>query len=453
MNKEIFREYDIRGIVNKDFNEDDVNDLGRAFAIYAREHNIVELSVGRDCRLHSERIKDVLIESLLENGMNVIDIGVCPTPVFYFSIYHYSIGGGMMITASHNPPEYNGFKMCIGTHTIFGNEIQQIRKYIDKKVKPVKRGVLQEKHVIKDYSEIILNDIKPLNGLKVGVDGGNATGGPVALPILEKLGCETYPLYCDMDGNFPNHEPDPTRPENMLDLINLIKKEKLDIGIGYDGDADRIGVVDETGKIIYGDKLLVIFARSILEKHPGSTFISEVKCSQTMYDDITAHGGNPIMWKTGHSLIKQKMKETNAILAGEMSGHMFFADRYFGYDDAVYASLRLLEILSQHHGPVSSLLSGLPEMQNTPEIRVDCPDSQKVAVVNEVIKHFKKLYETILVDGIRILFNDGAWGLVRASNTQPVLVMRFEAKTKERLQEIQKEVEEVVENIRNNLGV
>ena len=446
MNPEIFREYDIRGIVDKDLKDQDVVAIGKAFGTHLRGENRSKAVVGRDCRLTSSRYRDLVIEGLLATGCDVIDIGVCPTPVFYFSIRHFEQEGGVMITASHNPPEYNGFKMCSGFDTLFGPQIRNLQKIIDAKRFATGTGNAERADAITPYQAFVLQNITLSRPLKVGIDAGNGPGGVVAVPILRQLGCEVSELYCDMDGRFPNHEPDPTVIENMKDLIRLVREEELDVGIGYDGDADRLGVIDEKGDIIWGDQLMVIFAREILSRKPGATFISEVKCSQTLYEDIEKHGGRAVMWKTGHSLIKQKMKEVKAELAGEMSGHVFFADRYFGYDDAVYASCRLLEILASTGQTITGLLSGLPKTYSTPEIRVPCPDNKKFQVVEEVTEYFRKGYEIIDIDGVRILFQDG-WGLIRASNTQPVLVLRFEALTPDRLSEIQSLVESVLDEI------
>jgi phosphomannomutase/phosphoglucomutase len=300
------------------------------------------------------------------------------------------------------------------------------------------------------YLDMVSGNIKLGKSLRVGVDGGNGTAGPVAVPVMQRLGCEVHDIYCDMDGTFPNHEADPTVLKNMQDLIALVRNKQLDLGIGFDGDGDRIGVVDENGSIIFGDKLMIIYAREILSRKPGATFISEVKCSQTMYDDIAKNGGRAIMWKTGHSLIKKKMKDENAELAGEMSGHMFFKDRYFGFDDATYAACRLLEILSNSEQRLSQLLADVPTTYTTPEIRVDCPDSVKFTLVKQVTEYFRQRYEVIDIDGVRVLFADG-WGLVRASNTQPALVLRFEALSQNRLQEIRNVVESALEDIRKDL--
>ncbi len=448
MNPGIFREYDIRGIAGEDMTDEDVNLIGKGIGTFLANNGCQTISVGRDCRLTSERYTQILTEGLLSTGLNVIDIGVCPTPVLYFSIVHLKPDGGVMVTASHNPKEYNGFKICLGLDSVHGKDLQIILDIIRSGSFARGAGKPSSQEVISAYHEHLYETIKLKKPLRVGVDAGNGTAGVVALPILKKLGCTVYDLYCEMDGTFPNHEADPTVLKNMTDLIELVKREKLDAGVGFDGDGDRIGVVDENGNIVYGDKLLLIFAREILSRKPGATFISEVKCSKVMYDDIEKHGGRAIMWKTGHSLIKQKMKEEKAELAGEMSGHMFFADRYFGFDDAVYASLRLLEILSETGKTVSELLEGVPETVTTPEIRVDCPDDQKFEVVARATEYFKQHYDVIDIDGVRLSFPDG-WGLVRASNTQPALVMRFEALTEERLNEIRNLVESTIQKIRS----
>jgi len=443
----VFREYDIRGIVGEQITEEDVRILGQTFGTYMKKQGKSRVVVGRDCRHSSKPFRDRLLEGMLSTGLDVVDLGICPTPVFYFSLRHLEREGGMMITASHNPPEYNGFKVCNGYDTISGPEIQKLRVLMEKGDFVKGEGRVEEYDIITPYMEFIKNNIKINKKLRVGLDAGNAVGGPVAVPLLRDLGCEVHDIYCDMDGDFPNHEPDPTVLENLKDLIALVKKEKLDVGIAYDGDCDRIGVVDNDGDVVYGDKLMIIFAREILSRKPGATFISEVKCSKTLYDDIEKHGGKAIMWKTGHSLIKAKMKEVNAELAGEMSGHMFFKDRYFGYDDAIYASCRLLEILSNTGKTIKELLEGVPKTYSTPEIRVECPDEIKFEVVEKAKKIFKeKNYKVIDVDGARIVFDDG-WGLVRASNTQPVLVLRYEAETPERLEEIRQIIEGTLKEI------
>ena len=450
MNPEMFREYDIRGIAGKDMTEDDVLLIGKGVGTFLKGHGCSKLTVGRDCRLSSDLYSEKVIQGLLSTGCDVIDIGVCPTPVLYFSIQHLDQEGGVMVTASHNPGEYNGFKLCMGLDSIHGEDIRKILGIINEKSFAQGKGSLSTADVVTPYKIFIENNITISRPIKVGVDAGNGTAGVVAVPILKNLNCEVYDIYCDMDGTFPNHEADPTVAKNMQDLITLVKEKELDVGIGYDGDGDRIGIVDEKGNIVFGDKLIIIFAREILSRKPGATFISEVKCSKTMYDDIEKHGGRAIMWKTGHSLIKKKMKEEKAELAGEMSGHMFFADRYFGFDDATYASCRLLEILTKTGKKISELLSDVPQTFTTPEIRVECPDDRKFAVVQKVTDFFREQYNVIDIDGVRVLFEDG-WGLVRASNTQPALVLRFEAISEVRLSEIRNLIESVLADIQKTV--
>ena len=448
MNPGIFREYDIRGIAGKDLAENDVVDIGKGVGSYLAKHGRRKICVGRDCRVSSDLYSQKVIEGLRATGCDVIDIGVCPTPVLYFSIQHLQQEGGVMVTASHNPAEYNGFKLCINGDSIHGAEIQKIRNIIEKKDFRPGAGSIASTQIIPAYQKHLLENINLKKPLRVGVDAGNGTAGVVAVPIMRRLDCEVHDLYCEMDGTFPNHAADPTVLKNMQDLIALVQEKQLDVGIGYDGDGDRIGVVDERGNLVFGDKLMIIFAREILSRKPGATFISEVKCSKTMYDDIEKHGGRAIMWKTGHSLIKAKMKLEKAELAGEMSGHMFFADRYFGYDDAIYAACRLLEILAASGRRISDLLADVPRTYSTPEIRVDCPDEKKFEIVAQVTEHFRKSFNVIDIDGVRILFDDG-WGLVRASNTQPALVLRFEAMTEERLVEIRELVESTLAQYKN----
>ena len=446
INPEIFREYDIRGIAGKDILEEDVVSIGKAYGSLLNRQNKKIVSVGRDCRLTSEKFSQLLIRGITSTGCDVIDIGICPTPVLYFSIQHLDLEGGAMVTASHNPPEYNGFKLLSGTDSIHSQGLQDIRIIVENNDFVQGHGKVTQKDVITPYKEYILNNINIKHPIKIGIDAGNGTGGITALPVLKHLGCEVHDIYCDMDGTFPNHEADPTQKKNVLDLIKLVKEKGLDLGVGYDGDADRIGVVDKNGEVIYGDQLMVIYAREILQRDPGATFISEVKCSMVMYDDIRNHGGNAIMWRTGHSLIKKKMKEENAALAGEMSGHMFFKDRFMGFDDALYATCRLLEIMADTGMGVDELIADLPKTFTTPEIRVDCPDDVKFGVVQKIVAYFKARQDVIDIDGLRALYDDG-WGLVRASNTQPALVLRFEALTEKRLEEIRNEIESVLKTI------
>jgi phosphomannomutase/phosphoglucomutase len=444
VNPFIFKEYDIRGIVEKDLDPATVKLLGRAVGTYLVRNGARKVSVGQDCRLHSPVIAEAIIGELLDCGLDVIDVRVVPSPVFYFSLFHLEVDGGVMVTASHNPSEYNGLKIALGKSTIYGEEIQKLRKLIEEGdfVSGAARGKRSTFDIVTPYIENLAANIRLGNRkIKVVVDAGNGTGGVVALPILKKLGIEAIPLFCEMDGHFPNHHPDPTVPANMKYLIAKVAETGADMGIGYDGDSDRLGATDEKGNIIWGDQLMIIFARAILAEKPGAVFIGEVKCSRTMYEDIEKHGGKAIMWRTGHSLIKAKMKDVHADLAGEMSGHIFFAHRYYGYDDAIYSSLRLIEILSKTNAPMSALLADVPKTISTPEIRMDCPDEKKFAVVRKLTDYFKGAgYRVIDVDGARVVFPDG-WGLVRSSNTGPILVLRFEADTEARLAEIRAIIE------------
>ena len=446
MHPGIFREYDIRGIAGEEISEQDANAIGKAYGSLLMGQGRKKVSVGRDCRITSEAYSQAFIDGILSAGCDVVDIGVCPTPVLYFSIHQFNLEGGAMVTASHNPPEYNGFKLMSGLDSIHSNGLQEIRKIIDDQAYTQGQGTLTQMDAISPYMTMIQENITLKNPIRVGIDAGNGTGGITALPVLKGLGCEVHDIYCDLDGTFPNHEADPTQKKNMTDLIAMVKEKNLDLGIGYDGDADRIGVVDKYGNIIYGDQLMVIYAKEILSRNPGATFISEVKCSMVMYDQIGKMGGNAIMWRTGHSLIKKKMKEENAALAGEMSGHMFFKDRYYGYDDALYASCRLLEIMDSTGLGVDELIKDLPKTFTTPEIRVDCPDAVKFKVVEKIVALYKARQEVIDIDGMRAIYEDG-WGLVRASNTQPALVLRFEALTEPRLEEIRTEIENDLKKI------
>jgi len=443
INPQIYREYDIRGVVDRDLTLEVVRRLGQGFGTHMVNAGRKELIVGRDGRLSSKSFSEALIEGILSTGCNVVDIGLCPTPVYYFSLFHFDKDGGVMVTGSHNPPEFNGFKVSVGKSTIFGEEIQALGRLVEKGEFAIGKGSLSQAEIIQSYQDYIKNNIEIRKRRRVVIDAGNGTAGPVAGPLLRDLGCEVDGLYCEIDGRFPHHFPDPTIPENLKDLIERVKKTGAHAGIGYDGDADRIGVVDDAGNIIWGDQLMILFAREILKEKKGATFVGEVKCSQNLFTDIERHGGKAIMWRTGHSLIKEKMKEEKAVLGGEMSGHIFFADRYLGFDDAIYASCRLIEILSRTEKRLSQLLEDLPKTFITPEIRVACADEIKFSVVEKVKEDLRRDYAIIDVDGVRVKFEDG-WGLVRASNTQPVLVLRFEALSEKRLQEIRRLVEEKV---------
>lgn len=450
INPQIYREYDIRGIVDRDLTPEVVQRIGKGFGTYMIHLGLKSLVVGRDGRNSSKTLRDALVDGILSTGCDVVDIGLCPTPVYYFSIFHLDKDGGMMVTGSHNPPEFNGFKVSVGKSTIFGEEIQNLKRMVEKGEFASGKGTLRETKIIKSYQEYIKRDIHVDKKIKIVIDAGNGTAGIVASPILRDLGCEVEELYCEIDGRFPNHFPDPTIPENLKDLIEHVRKKNADLGVGYDGDGDRIGVIDDKGNIIWGDQLMILFSREILKHIKGATFVAEVKCSQNLFNDIERHGGKAIMWKTGHSLIKEKIKEERAVLGGEMSGHLFFADRYLGYDDAIYASCRLVELLSKTDKKLSGLLEDVPKTSITPEIRIDCPDDIKFQVVEKVKEELRKEYPIIDVDGVRVKFEDG-WGLVRASNTQPVLVLRFEALTEKRVEEIKKLIEEKVKMAFSNL--
>lgn len=442
---EIFREYDIRGIVGKDLTPETVEILGRGIGTYVRRHGKNTVALGRDCRLSSPEFAAALTRGLLSTGCDILDLGTIPTPLLYFCVYTQDQEAGVMITGSHNPPEYNGFKLMLGHETLFGQDIQDIRRLIeDQDFISEAGGESRDYDIVPEYHRYVVENIHLDRPLKVVVDAGNGTGGEVAVPIFSDLGCDVVPLYCEMDGNFPHHHPDPTLPEALEDLIRTVKQTRADLGIAYDGDGDRIGVIDDRGEIIWGDKLLILLARDLLPRHPGATIISEVKASKHLYDEIEKLGGRPIMWKTGHSLIKKKIQEEGALLAGEMSGHIFFADRFFGFDDAIYSSARVLEILSRSSRKLSEWLSDLPETFITPEIRIYASDQVKFKIVSMVRDELAALYPIIDIDGVRATFPRG-WALVRASNTQAALVLRFEADTARDLDAIKGEVEEIIE--------
>ena len=453
MNPQIFREYDIRGNADRDLSDDVARDLGRALGTVMAERGLRRIMVGRDCRLSSRRLRNALVEGLVETGRHVVKIEVGPTPLLYFAVNHLDADGGIMVTGSHNPPEDNGFKMLLGKGTIHGDDIRALRERIEaRNFVTLPGGHVERAEVGPRYVAWMTGNISlARTDVKFVLDAGNGAGGPLALATMRALGLNPDPLYCDMDGRFPNHHPDPTLPENVAALVARVRETGAEVGIAFDGDADRIGAVDPTGEIIWGDKLLVAFARSVLARHPGAAVLGEVKCSQTLYDDIAAHGGRPIMWKTGHSLIKAKMKEEHALLAGEMSGHIFFADRYFGFDDAIYAALRMLEIVAASPLSLTEMLSDLPPTFVTPEIRVPCPDEVKFQVVEAVLAHYRPTHPVADVDGARVNFGDG-WGLVRASNTQAVLVLRFEATTEARRDALRAEVEALVATARARLS-
>jgi len=448
INPLIFREYDVRGTVGTDLTPSTVEAIGRGFGTYAIGKGVRTVTVGRDCRLSSPAFRDALVAGLAATGLDVIDVGICPTPLLYFSIVTLAADGGVMITGSHNPPEFNGFKLCIGPSTLYGAKIQEIRRLIETAAFASGRGTVSSRDIAGRYMDYVRSIISIPRKLKVVVDAGNGTASRIAPDLFRALGMEVVELFCEMDGRFPNHFPDPTVPENLRFLVEAVRETGADLGVAYDGDADRIGAVDERGTVLYGDYLLALFAREILSRKPGATIISEVKASQNLYDDIARHGGRPVMWKAGHSLIKQKMKDEGAEAAGEMSGHIFFADRYLGFDDAIYASARLFEIVARSDRPLSAMLADMPPVVATPEIRVDCPDDLKFAVVGRVASLVSsQAREVIDVDGVRAVF-DGGWGLVRASNTQPVLVLRFEGRDEATVRRIRSVMEEAVRKAR-----
>ena len=439
----IFREYDIRGVADVDLPSPDVEILGQAIGTYVQRRQGRRVNVGRDCRLSSERLSESMAVGLARSGCEVVELGTVPTPVLYHSAYTSRSDGAVMVTGSHNPPEYNGFKVMCGTATLYGAAIADLRRLIDSGDLLTGHGSRTTTDAVTPYVNDVSSRFAWDRRIRVVLDGGNGTVGPVMRRILARLNVDAVELFFDMDGGFPNHHPDPTIEENLVPLREAVLRHNADLGLAFDGDSDRIGAVDEMGRVIWGDYLMLIFARAILARKPGATFIGDVKCSQVMYDEIARLGGRPIMYRTGHSLIKAKMKEEKADLAGEMSGHIFFADRYHGYDDALYAACRLMEIVAVSGKPLSAQVDGLPSMVSTPEIRVDCEDERKFAVVATVAERFGQSHRVITIDGVRVLFEHG-WGLVRASNTQPVLVLRFEADTPEHLAEYRREVEAAV---------
>jgi phosphomannomutase/phosphoglucomutase len=456
MSSHIFREYDIRGVAERDLTSDIAERIGRGVAelIGKSIGRAPRLAVGRDCRLSGPRIYSALTKGLMSGGAQLLDVGEGPTPALYFGVHHLETDGGVMITGSHNPSPDNGFKIMIGRGSFYGSAIQELRALVEGPALPDKPGgTLTAASIDEAYVQQLSHSVKLGRAPKVVIDGGNGAAGPLGLKTFAAMGLTPTALYCDMDGRFPNHHPDPTVPENLTALIERVRAEKADVGLAWDGDGDRLGVVDETGEIIWGDRLLALFAGPIIAAQPGATIIGDVKCSQTLFDHVTKLGGRPIMWKTGHSLIKTKMKEEKAAVAGEMSGHFFFADRYYGYDDAIYAGLRLLELMTAQDKPLSQLLTALPTMFFTPELRKDCPDEKKFAVIEGLRKALKDRGSLNELDGVRVTYTDGAWALVRASNTGPVLVLRFEAPSAARLQEIRSDVESVVDDVKRSVGV
>lgn len=450
----IFREYDIRGVFDVQFDTAFAKDLARAFAIYVKEKRKVDrpiLSVGYDARLSSPAIKEAVIIGLVESGCEVIELGLVTSPISYYSTFVVpNIDGGFMITGSHNPPEYNGFKISCGKSTIYGEEIQKLKSIVNSLkpgVQSSNNGTRKIHDILTPYVEQYAKEFAHLKNESVVFDCGNGAAGAVLGRLCKAIGLNTTILFEQPDGRFPNHHPDPTVEKNLVDLSRNVKEKKVKVGIGFDGDADRIGIVDETGKMVYGDELMSIVASDLLQTKKGLKIVGDVKCSDRMYNQVKESGGVPIMWKTGHSLIKEKIKEEKAPFGGEMSGHIFFADRNYGYDDAIYAGLRVLEILKKTEMTISQLLSKLPPSFSTPEIRIDTTEEKKILIVEKLKEKFSKTTDRIksinLLDGIRISYEQG-WGLARSSNTQPVLVVRFEATTQLELEKIQNDFMEVV---------
>lgn len=438
----IFREYDVRGVVGEDLTPDVARQLGRAYGSQLREDldlSAPSVALGYDNRLSSEELAGAFAEGLQAAGAQVTHVGLVPTPALYFAVHHLGCDAGIQVTGSHNPPDYNGFKMLTAGGPFYGRSIQELRRRIDSRDFSAGEGTLREREILEAYIADVAGRFKLERPVKVVIDCGNGTGSLAAVPVLERIGAEVEALYCDSDGTFPNHHPDPTVDEYIADLIDRVRASDAELGIAFDGDADRIGAVDENGDIVRGDHLLLVYALDALKRRPGEQVIFDVKCSQTLEDGIRKAGGRPIMWKTGHSLIKEKMRETGARIAGEMSGHMFFGDDYYGYDDALYSACRLVDVVARSGGPLSGLLADVPRLASTPEIRVECGDDVKFELVAAAVEHFKRGYDVIDVDGARVRFADG-WALIRASNTQPIVVLRFEAADEERLVEIRDEV-------------
>ena len=439
----IFRQYDIRGVVDADLTVEAAHAIGRAYAALMRERGAAgEVAVGRDNRPSGDKLRDALVDGLTGAGVSVVDIGVVPTPVLYWCLHHLPVIGGIQITGSHNPPEYNGFKLCFGTESVHGHELQHLLALIRSNAAPVGKGLVRSEAPIERYIADVVERTGPLaRPMKIVYDCGNGAASLVAPQLMRALGVDAVGLFCESDGTFPNHHPDPTVPENLADLIAAVKREGAELGVAFDGDADRIGLVDDTGRIVWGDHILILYARDVLARTgAGQPIIFDVKCSQALTDEIARAGGVPVMWKTGHSLIKDKMKETAAPLAGEMSGHMFFTEGFYGHDDALYGAARLFRIVAASGRGVRDLLADVPPFLTTPEIRVECGDERKFELVARALAHFRAIHDVIDVDGVRVLFGDG-WGLIRASNTQPILVTRYEARSAERLAEIRTEME------------
>lgn len=441
----IFRQYDIRGVVEQDLTPATAHAVGRAVATVARRRARPHprLAVGRDNRPSGELLARAMRDGISRAGGVAVDVGEVPTPALYFALHELDVDGGVQVTGSHNPPEFNGFKMVVADETLYGDDIQHLRQLIvDDATDTGDGGLEADDTVLRRYADAVVSRNGPVTRpLKVVVDCGNGVTSLVAESVLARLGTDVTPLFCESDGRFPNHHPDPTVPDNLTDLQAAVRRTGAELGIAFDGDGDRIGAVDEQGRIVYGDQLLVLFGRDLAERQgSGHHVIFDVKCSSVLADALEGAGLKPVIWKTGHSLIKAKMKELGAPLAGEMSGHMFFGADYYGFDDALFAAARLVAYVARRGGPLSRLLADLPKTFATPEIRVACPEERKFDIVRAAAQHFASRYETLALDGVRIAFPEG-WGLLRASNTQPVLVLRFEATAEEALARYRAEVE------------
>lgn len=437
MNPFIFREYDIRGIVKEDFTDEVVINLGKGFGTWLVRQGAQSMNLSGDVRDTTPGLKKLFAEGVLSTGIDVIDIGILPTPLNYYSLFKRNVDAGVQITGSHNPPEFNGFKLSYQKKAFFGERIQEIRKLIEQKDFETGQGEMQEdKKIREEYIEEVTQGITLEKPLKIVLDSGNAAGGLVAPELFRRLGAEVTELYCDVDPSFPNHHPDPTVEKNVKDLMDMMATGKYDLGVAFDGDADRVGVVDDKGRIIWADQVMSIFLREMI-KEPGTPIVFDVKCSQVLEDEIRRLGGKPLMWKTGHSLLKQKMLDSGAPFGGEMSGHIFIKDGYYGYDDAIYVAARFAQLLSRSEKPLHVYYDELPKFVSTPEIRLAAEsDTAKFEIAKKAVEFFSERYDCITVDGVRVKFEDG-WGLVRASNTQPIIVVRFEARSEKRLKEIQ----------------
>lgn len=446
----VFREYDVRGVVADDLPPDVVEGLGRALGTAFRRRGATRVGVGRDVRHSGVRLLEDLRRGLLSTGCDVVDFGQVPTPVFYHGTTTGDEEAGVVITGSHNPPEFNGFKLVLRGQSFFGEDIQELRQLMESEDFETGAGTASEREILDAYVKDVASRVSIERPVRFAYDSGNGAAALVAARLFEACGQEPVALYDTPDGDFPNHHPDPTIPEFIDDLRRRVIQDRLEFGVAYDGDADRIGVIDEKGDVLWGDKLLIIYARDLLDRHPGAAVIHDVKCSQALPDEVRRAGGEPVIWKTGHSLIKQKMKSSGALLAGEMSGHMFFGENYYGFDDAFFATLRLLEIVSRSGRRLSEFLADVPHLEATPEIRVDCPDDEKFAVVEKVTAILREIGPIVDIDGARVKFDEG-WGLVRASNTQPALVMRVEASDAQRLEEYRGEIEGAIERARREV--